>query len=153
MRFVVITAEYLTSVLQRKTARLYEEWIFPPVWGSFDKTWLCCSFALIKVKILSSSLQQPLRAAKWFESAVLLHSALLWARLKMKEKNGISVGCVLWIWLHIPVVLLSISVLFCFASVVLACLHIVCLFVTCQLLSMQMQTNKGWHCKLGVGGR
>lgn len=50
-------------------------------------------------------------------------------------------------------VLLSTSVFFCFASVVLACLQIVCLYVTCGLLSMQMQTNKGrqLHCKPGVG--
>lgn len=63
-------------------------------------------------------------------------------------------GCVLWIWLHIPVVLLGARVFSCFASVVLACLRIVCLFVTCRLLSMQMKTNKGWrlHCKPGVGG-
>lgn len=87
------------------------------------------------------------------ESAVLLKSVLQVVLLANEKKKN-HVGCLLWIWLHIPVVLLSFRVSFCFASVVLSCLHIVCLFVICGLC-MQMQTNMGWqlHCKLGVEGR
>lgn len=53
-----------------------------------------------------------------FESAVLLHSVLLVGSLDNERKNGISVGCVLWMWLHILPMLLGISVLFllCFCG-------------------------------------
>lgn len=129
MKFVVFTVEHRAAVPWWKTARLCEEWIFPSVGVSFDKTWLCCSFALIKVKILSSSLQQPPRAAKWIwicSSPALRLSA---GEHDYERKNGISVGCVLWMWLHIPVVLLKSCVLF-FASLLLWFWH-VCISSAC----------------------
>lgn len=135
----------------KKTARLCKEWKFPSVRGSFDKTQLYCSFAPIKVKIPAVQASRGLREQlNEFESAVLLLLVLLMGFLAKPIKSvggekGINVGSVFWIWLHIPVVLLGISVFFCFAPVVLACLHFVGLFVTSWLLSMQMQTNKGWY--------
>lgn len=133
--------------------------IFPQSEDPLIKHGCVAHFLLLKSKYSVQVCSSHWEQLNEFESAVLLHSALLVGLLDNDRKNGISVGCVLWIWLHIPVVLLSISVSFCFAflwfwhvCILSACLwHVVCWACKCkQTREDSSITSREWGNHLSV---